>query len=148
MSDSDGSGGFAGLLIIAAIICAWIYFEPFKDYTTGFVLTCDSSQWKINTNGWIDCKNKSENWSQLLEIKFYPNKESRTVVEQNRKGSIKEYKNCTILDRKNWRCPHPTEKFCKYAMADGNLKTYGCDMNYKLPTKFEGWQMKLSSWLD
>lgn len=117
----NSSSVFFGLLFIVGAVLAWMYFEPFDDGVTGFLLTRDKKIQTYDTQLIImKCPNDMKTWDKLMEIKFYPNKPTSKVIQKNKDRSIHELKNCTILDRKNWKCISGNHTI---SMTDGDLNS-------------------------
>ncbi len=157
MGDDSGRGIFYGLLVITGLAIAWIYFEPLSDSYTGYYKTCkfderekeeeegvglgsfESAFWK--------CTTPVNKWKEVTAIKFTPNINTRTVV-YTIGDSIKELRNCTILDRKNFRCPLERRKSYQVSMKDGKLTRFGSDFSYQVLSKFDAWKLKYENWVN
>ena len=74
---------FSLLFFVGIILAIYIYFEPFSEGVTGFYVSCARDEIKFGTSSKkLECNTTEENWNELTEIKFFPNKDLREVVLQ------------------------------------------------------------------
>jgi len=128
------------VVIVAVILAAWAFDlnNYFSDEITAYSLDCSVP---FNNEGKCDGNLKTSRKVnfRILDVRqeviwWYP--------EMGKETGLGKYKDCVIMDRKNWQCED-------IGMVDGLLITSG---NWGLwglkpVSKFAWWKQKVEQWL-